>query len=812
MDVLEKVTGHMPKQRGGPDPIPWRETAAPEGQPNTRFLLPIAFLFVCFPLSMLAGSAKGAGWRALDFRPEIGTAHSEGDVQRRAFGQEQSLPRRTVACHFLSGIMFAQLYIRWDERTSKFVWLGGFCALLLLLLAYLLQLRARKKTAEQIAAHGREFDEIFASMAADLIASPDCLRTGEVKGWLGSFLHRFGLDSVGLFELLENGDRAVPLYTPTMASVSPVLFAEREEGEIGDTLPNLTVLASDPGEIMARFHGLKRRLCGNDFHFFMVLPLRVEGELLGALVLAVVQPKPKWPNENRDELQSIANIFAGALKRKRTEDVLRANQELRESILASLVGHLAVIDRSGKILVVNRTWLRFSGENGAGAYPSVRPGANYIAECERAAGEGDIYARQALSGIKDVLEGQREYFEMAYPCHSPVKQRWFSMAVTRLTQTEGGAVIQHNDITERKLAESRLRESETRFRLMADTAPVMMWMSGLDRLCTYFNQGWLDFTGRTLYQELGNGWTEGIHPDDLSRCMQTYIKAFDGRQKFSMEYRLRRADGQYRWIVDSGVPRFMNDGTFAGYVGCCFDITDRKDLAAARMEFSGRLIKAQEEERARIARELHDDIGQRLALLAIDVQQLDGALPGTNQEVHARMQALWRQINDISTDAGRISHQLHSPKLQILGLALAIRGLCDDFSKQYPIAIDFSCTGVPPQLESTASLSLFRVAQEALHNVSRHSHAKNVKVKLRGNTSEVRLSIYDDGKGFDVDRALAGQGLGLISMTERLRLVGGAFSIQSGPSFGTRIVARVPLGAQSFSESAPSEQPRNTAA
>ena len=721
------------------------------------------------------------------------------------------MPSRTVACHFLPGIMFSQLFIRWDERTNKFAWLGGFCALLLLLLAHLLQLRAGKKAAERMAADGSEIQEICASMAADLIASPDCLRTGEVKGWLVPFLHRFGFDSAGLFELLESGDRAVPLSTPAMAGVSPV-FAESEEDEVGVPLPGLTILASGPDEIMARFHGLRRRLRGKGSHFFTVLPLRVESELLGALVLASAQPKPKWPDERMHELQTSASIFAGALKRKRAEDALRASHELRESIFASLVGHLAVIDRSGKIVVVNRTWLRFSGENGASSYPSVRPGANYIAECERAAGEGDIYARQALSGIKDVLEGRREYFEMTYPCHSPARQRWFSMAVTRLTQAEGGAVIQHNDITERKLAESRLRESETRFRLMADTAPVMMWMSGLDRLCTYFNQGWLNFTGRNLYQELGNGWTEGVHPDDLSRCMQTYIKAFDGRQKFSMEYRLRRADGEYRWIIDSGVPRFLNDGTFAGYVGCCFDITERKELAAARMEFSGRLIKAQEEERARIARELHDDIGQRLALLAIDVQQLDGTLSVANQEVHPRMQALWKQINDISTDAGRISHQLHSPKLQILGLALAIRGLCEDFSKQYPIAIDFSCTNVPPQLESTASLSLFRVAQEALHNVARHSHARNVKVKLRGNTREVRLSIYDDGKGFDVDTAFAGQGLGLISMTERLRLVGGAFSIHSNPSFGTRIIARVPLDAQSFPESAPGRQSRDTAA
>src|SRR4029077_17646580 len=111
------------------------------------------------------------------------------------------------------------------------------------------------------------------------------------------------------------------------------------------------------------------------------------------------------------------------------------------------------------------------------------------------------------------------------------------------------------------------------------------------------------------------------------------------------------------------------------------------------------------------------------------------------------MQSLWKQINDISTDAGRISHQLHSSKLQLLGLALAVRGLCDDFSKQHEINIECNCTNVPEQLDSTVALSLFRVAQEALHNVARHSYARNVKVTLRGNTRQVRLSVYDDGTG-----------------------------------------------------------------
>jgi PAS domain S-box-containing protein len=123
-----------------------------------------------------------------------------------------------------------------------------------------------------------------------------------------------------------------------------------------------------------------------------------------------------------------------------------------------------------------------------------------------------------------------------------------------------------------------LRENDDRFRLMADAAPVMIWMSGIDKLCTYFNKNWLDFTGRPIDCELGNGWSEGVHADDLHRCLDTYVRAFEAREAFRMEYRLRRFDGEYRWIVDAGSPRFGPNGAFEGYIGSCIDFTDRKEM------------------------------------------------------------------------------------------------------------------------------------------------------------------------------------------------------------------------------------------
>jgi PAS domain S-box-containing protein len=141
----------------------------------------------------------------------------------------------------------------------------------------------------------------------------------------------------------------------------------------------------------------------------------------------------------------------------------------------------------------------------------------------------------------------------------------------------------------RKRVDLARRESEERFRLMADTAPVMVWMSGPDKLCTYFNKNWLDYTGRPLQRELGSGWSAGVHPGDLRRCLETYGRAFDTRQGFRMEYRLRRFDGEYRWVLDTGSPRFESDGTFAGYIGSCIDITDQKRVEEALREREARL-------------------------------------------------------------------------------------------------------------------------------------------------------------------------------------------------------------------------------
>ena len=346
------------------------------------------------------------------------------------------------------------------------------------------------------------------------------------------------------------------------------------------------------------------------------------------------------------------------------------------------------------------------------------------------------------------------------------------------------------DISERKRAEEALRESEQRFRLVANTAPVMIWMSGPDKKATYFNQLWLDFTGLSE-ADLRNGLAGIVHPDDYQQCHDTYCRGFDQRQPFRKECRLRRHDGQYRWMLDIGVPRFHKDGSFAGYIGSCMDVTDQKLAQEALSCMTRKLIESQEQERTRIGRELHDDINQRLAMLSLELEQLQH----DPSELQKRVQELRKQMSEISNDVQALSHDLHSSKLEYLGAAAGMKSWCKEFAERQKLEIDVR-SDVPSAVPLEVGVSLFRVLQEALNNAMKHSGVRRVEVHLREDSGEIHLVISDIGKGFDVEAAFLGKGLGLTSMRERVRLVNGTIAIDSKPNAGTTIRVRVPLGSE----------------
>ncbi len=441
-----------------------------------------------------------------------------------------------------------------------------------------------------------------------------------------------------------------------------------------------------------------------------------------------------------------------------------------------------------RVIYVNQAFERIWGLSAEALYREPRLWLSRVLEEDQ---------KRTADAFDAFVSGQASCYCVEYRIQRPDGTTcWIQDEGTRMTDDAGrvrwiSGIAK--DISQSKKAEEALRESEGRFRLMADAAPTLMWMSGPDKGCVYFNKGWLNFTGRSIDQELGNGWAESVHPDDVQACVQVYSEAFDARKDFTVEYRLRRSDGEYRWLLDTGVPRFSDAREFAGYIGSCADITDWKRAQLAIHDMSQRLMSAQEIERTGIARELHDDIGQRLALLSVRLDQVTTRATRWTKKDRCLVENLRQQVKDISSDIQHISHQLHPSKLSLLGLPATVRSFCRQMQTNGKLHIDYVTHDVPSTLPKEMALGLYRVVQEAVANILKHSGASHARVMLTGAPDTLALTISDSGVGFDTDARRGKDGLGLISMQERVHLLGGSMRIRSEPSQGTCVDVRVPL-------------------
>src|SRR5467141_937433 len=357
------------------------------------------------------------------------------------------------------------------------------------------------------------------------------------------------------------------------------------------------------------------------------------------------------------------------------------------------------------------------------------------------------------------------------------------------------------DITERKLAEEALRASEERLRLAQQAARigtfdwnirtgVNTWTPELEAVYGLPPGGF----GRTQ-----TAFENLVHPDDRAGVIKLVDAAMKSGQPTKGEWRVVWADGSVHWIAGRWQVFTDASGEPSKMIGVNVDATERKLAEEARLEVSRKLIEAHEQERTRIGRDLHDDFVQRLALLAVELDRVWKDVPDSAVELGRRIGDLRNQTTEITNDVQLLSHELHSSKLEFLGIVGATKNFCKEFSERQKVEIDFQSRDLPTALPTELSLSLFRVLQEALRNAMKHSGVKRFEVRLWGSTGEVHLTVSDLGAGFDIEGAMKSTGLGLTSMQERLRLAHGELTINSQTKGGTTIHARVPCDSSSDS-------------
>jgi len=472
-------------------------------------------------------------------------------------------------------------------------------------------------------------------------------------------------------------------------------------------------------------------------------------------------------------------------KRRQAEEALIASEQ-RVSLAADAANLRCWVHD----LVTDQMWATQTGRNVLGWWPS-RP-LTFEQFMERVHPDDRQSVRRAVQRSREDHSDYEAEYRLVVPS---VGTRWVAARGRCEFDCDGKPLRMRGvtiDITKRRQAEEALIASEQRVSLAADAASLRCWEYDIQS-----DQLWATQTDRNML-----GWwpsrpltfeqfTERVHPDDRESVRRAVQRSREDRSDYEAEYRLVVPGGGTRWVAARGRREFDRDGKPLRMRGVTIDITKRRQAEEAARELSGRLINAQEEERSRLARELHDDVTQRLALLAIDAGRGERNLPSAAGGT--AMRAMRESLIRLSEDVHALAYRLHPSILEDLGLIEALKTECERFGRVASIPVDLKAQEVPDPLPHAVALCLYRIAQEALRNVGRHARASAVQVSLQRLDGGVQLAVRDNGAGFDPAQQRDRPSLGHASMRQRIYQLNGELEVESAPGHGTTVLAWVPL-------------------
>ena len=370
-------------------------------------------------------------------------------------------------------------------------------------------------------------------------------------------------------------------------------------------------------------------------------------------------------------------------------------------------------------------------------------------------------------------------------------RRVLLMHVKRVAIRHGTILYACRDITERKEADYAYRRNEERLRLALEAAKAATW----DWDVPTGEMSWSPDTHRMFGAASGrspslDSFLDCVHPLDRESVATTVKEAMAGATSYETEFRVVGDDQSERWVLGKG--RAFRNGKPLRMLGVFVDVSERHRVEEERRDLGGRLINAHETERRRLSRELHDGVGQRLALMSVELARLRQEVVGT-PPILQQVRRLSEHIEEVGSELHRLSHELHPAWLEQLGLVASLRRICSELSDAGGISILLEIEEIPAVLTNEVALAVYRIAQEALHNIVKHSAAAHATVRLEADRADIVLSVIDDGQGFDPLAERTMKGVGLISMRERVGQVAGQMTLTSKPNQGTRIQVRVPL-------------------